>query len=220
MVRPEIAEVGAGIQMATNAARILGRFDSLRRYKNDEEIGSVPLMPEIGEKYHAPLPVIHRGDLQGILLQGAKDEGVNIRTSSKVVKCDDSFEARVQLTSGEWVEGDVIIAADGIKSDIRRQMADHHGIKDRNQPTGDAAYRILIPKDRMPGDERALRLLEYNVGMRLMGPYGHIMTYPVKGKTLYKMVLLHPQKPEKENEESWTNKGDKKEMLDFLYGVE
>lgn len=58
----EIAEVGAGIQMAPNAARILGRLgllekvmekanvlemNSLRRYKNDEELGKAELMPSV-----------------------------------------------------------------------------------------------------------------------------------------------------------------------------
>jgi salicylate hydroxylase len=56
----EIAEVGAGIQMVPNAARILGRFDALedvvaranvlernwlRRYEDNAELGSAPLMP-------------------------------------------------------------------------------------------------------------------------------------------------------------------------------
>lgn len=31
----------------------------------------------------------------------------------------------------------------------------------------------------------------------------------------YNMVLLHPQKPTQENDESWTRKGEKSEMLDF-----
>ena len=59
---PEIAEVGAGIQMAPNAARILGRLgllgqimkeanilemNSLRRYANNAELGTAPLMPKV-----------------------------------------------------------------------------------------------------------------------------------------------------------------------------
>jgi len=58
----EIAEVGAGIQVAPNAARILGRLglldkvmakanvlekNSLRRYANSQEHGTAPLMPEV-----------------------------------------------------------------------------------------------------------------------------------------------------------------------------
>lgn len=58
----EIGEVGAGIQMAPNAARIMRRFDllekikkksnvleknSLRRWKDDTELGTAPLMPAV-----------------------------------------------------------------------------------------------------------------------------------------------------------------------------
>lgn len=226
----EIAEVGAGIQMAPNAARILARFgileevlkdatllekNSLRRYADDEELGTAPLMPAIGEKYGAPISVIHRGDLQRILLQATKQAGVEIRLSTKVVAVDSEFNARVRTKDGEWIEGDVVIAADGIKSDIRRQIAASHGHRDFSLPTGDAAYRVLIPKERMEHDERALKLLNQNVGMRWMGPGGHIMAYPIKRNTVYNMVLLHPAKPHQKGEESWTTKGDKQEMIDF-----
>ena len=58
----QIGEVGAGIQMAPNAARILGRFgllqnimesanvlkeSSSRRWQNNEKIGTAPLMPKV-----------------------------------------------------------------------------------------------------------------------------------------------------------------------------
>lgn len=182
----EIAEVGAGIQMAPNNMRILGRLgvlpelmkyvnllesNSLRRWKDNEELGSAPLMPKIGETYNAPLGVIHRGDLQRVLLESAKKAGCDIRTDHKVVKCDDKFEARVQLKSGEWLDGDIVIAADGIKSGIRQQIAQHHNHVDKSTPTGDAAYRILIPKEKMEHDKEALKLLSENVGMRWMGEY-------------------------------------------------
>ncbi|RAL01458.1 salicylate hydroxylase [Aspergillus ibericus CBS 121593] len=185
-----IAEVGAGIQMAPNAARILGRLglleevmskantmeiNSLRRYENNEELGQAPLMPGVGERYHAPLAVIHRGDLQRILLDAFRNQNITIRTN-----------ARVSHT-GEWVEGDVVIGADGIKSDLRHQMAAHHG----------------IPKEKR------------NVGMRWMGLGGHIMAYPIKNNSVYNMVLLHPQKEGAATEESWTNPGDKREMEEF-----
>lgn len=180
----KIGEVGAGIQMAPNNMRILGRFgvlpdlmkhvnlleaNSLRRWKNNEELGAAPLMPKIAEQYKAPLGVIHRGDLQRILLEAAKKEGCDLRTDHQVVKCDDNFEARVQLKSGEWVEGDLVIAADGIKSDVRRQIAAHHNHVDKSTPTGDAAYRIMIPKEKLEHDKEALKLLNENVGMRWMG---------------------------------------------------
>ena len=70
---PHIAEVGAGIQMAPNAARILGRFgllgkvmekanvlekNSLRRYANNEELGTAPLMPEVQDLYVCITPFL------------------------------------------------------------------------------------------------------------------------------------------------------------------
>lgn len=181
--------------MAPNNMRILGRLgvlpeivkhcnfmtkNSLRRWKNNAELGSAPLMPAIGKEYGAPLGVIHRGDLQRTLLEAAKQNGVEIRTNTKVVKADDGFEARVQLMNGEWVSGDVVVAADGIKSHLRAQIAEHHKVKDHSVPTGDAAYRVLIPKKEMEHDEQALSLLNEDVGMRWMGPGGHIMAYPIK----------------------------------------
>ncbi|KAJ5294076.1 salicylate hydroxylase [Penicillium antarcticum] len=228
----EIAEVGAGIQVAPNAARILGRLgllsqvmeranvreqNSLRRYANNEELGTAPLMPQVGQKYNAPLAVVHRGDLQRILLEGVKATGIELRTSSRVIRAVDEFEASVQLESEEWISGDVVIAADGIKSDLRHQVASHHGHTDTCQPTGDAAYRIMIPKGMMQGDQRALDLLNHNVGMRWMGPGGHIMAHPTKNNTVYNMVLLHPQKLGTSNEESWTSKGDKQEIISFYH---
>lgn len=228
-----MGEVGAGIQIAPNAARILGRFgllekimgcanvlekNSLRRWQNNKEIGTAPLMPKIGEKYKAPLSVIHRGDLQRILVEGVYAKKVDVRLKHKVIKADPEFKARVQVESGEWIEGDVVIAADGIKSDIRYQMASHHGVKDQSTCTGDAAYRVILPREKMQEDNRALGLLDSNSGTRWMGPGGHIMAYPIKNNAVYNMVLIHPQKPDAKNTESWTNKGDKREMMDFYKG--
>lgn len=67
----------------------------------------------------------------------------------------------------------------------------------------------------MKSDKRALEFLERNIGIRWMGPRGHIMAYPIKNNTVYNMVLRRPQKPSQNNDESWTGKGEKKEMLDF-----
>ena len=138
-----------------------------------------------------------------------------MRLNHKVIRVDPNFEARVQISSGEWIEGDVLIGADGIRSDIRRQMVQKYGVKDHSTSTGDAAYRVIIPREKMQGDKRALELLGDNVGMRWMGPGGHIMSYPIRNNNAYNMVLIHPQKPNVEHTECWTNKGDKQEMMDF-----
>lgn len=46
------------------------------------------------------------------------------------------------------------------------------------------------------------------------------MAYPIKNNQVYNMVLLHPQRPDSENDESWSRKGDKGEMLETYKGWE
>ncbi|KAF2121867.1 hypothetical protein BDV96DRAFT_639948 [Lophiotrema nucula] len=204
----DIAEVGAGIQMPPNSTRILARWEvldklsehinfmeanSLRSWKDDTELGRVLLMPGVADHYGAPLGVIHGGDLQRILLAAAVKSGCEIRTNHKVVKVDDNFEARIQLLNGEWMEGDVVIAADGIKSVIRNQIAAAHKHLDRATPTGDAAYRFMIPKENMSNNKEALNLMSTKIGMRWLDAGGHIVAYPVKNAA-YNMVPIHPGK--------------------------
>ncbi|KAG9559033.1 FAD/NAD(P)-binding domain-containing protein, partial [Aureobasidium melanogenum] len=218
-----IAEVGAGIQLAPNNMRILDRFGvlpevlryttllertSIRRWKNNEELASAPLMPGVAQLYNSPIGAIHRGDLQRTLLEHAKMDGCDIRVNSRVVKVDDNFEAGVQLKDGSWVRGDLVIAADGIKSNIRRQIAAHHKHVDRATPTGDAAYRISISRERMQRDIETLDMISQNAAIRWMGPHGHIVAYPIKNNNVYNMVLVHPQPPIVDHEaaESWTRR--------------
>ena len=123
--------------------------------------------------YNSPIGAIHRGDLQRTLLEHAKMEACDIRVNSRVIKVDDNFEAGVQLKDGSWVRGDLVIAADGIKSNIRRQIAAHHKHVDRATPTGDAAYRIVIPRERMQRDPETLDMISQNAAIRWMGKLFH-----------------------------------------------
>lgn len=171
------------------------------------------------------MSVIHRGDLQRILLNAAKKSGCRILTSHTVVAADPKFSARVRVRNGKtgklsWFSGDVVVAADGTKSTLRRQMALANGYKDQPIATGDAAYRLLVPREKIQHDPVLLGMMEQSVAMRYMGPGGHVMAYPVKGNAAYNLVLIHPAKPANMTgaEDSWTSRGDRKEMLDFYSG--
>ena len=165
-------------------------------------------------KYDAPLAVIHRPDLQRILLDALAAAHVDIRLNQKATKVDPNFSGRIQVNSGECIDGDLIIAADGIKSTIRGQMAARHGVVDRTIPTGDAAYRLVIPREKLRRDPELLKMVDTNNAIRWMGQGAHVVSYPVKNNQAYNMVLVHPQKPGSGTKESWSNKGDKKEMLE------
>jgi salicylate hydroxylase len=66
-----------------------------------------------------------------------------------VVKVDENFEGYIQLGSEEWIKKNMVITANGIKSDICKQMVEVQGGVDHVMPTGDSAYCIIIPKQKI-----------------------------------------------------------------------
>ena len=93
-------------------------------------------MPRVEEEFGAPLWVVHRADLQMVLLTAARNAGVDVQTGHHVCVVDfgrgtmgiyPPTKPRYSVNGGEWLEADVILCADGIKSDIRRDMMEIHG---------------------------------------------------------------------------------------------
>lgn len=80
------------------------------------------------------------------------------------------------LESGEVVHADLVIGADGVKSLTREYVV---GGPDKPTPTGDAAYRAIIPTDLLLKDPDLRPLIETPEMVGWMGPGGHIMTYNI-----------------------------------------
>jgi salicylate hydroxylase len=200
-------------------------------------------MPRVEQEFGAPLWVAHRADLQTALLSAARNAGVKVMTNHHINSVDFGTmgaytvgRPRYKVNNGEWLEADVIICADGIKSRIRRDMMKLHGQTDDSeslltsadsnfrptemitaaQVTGDAAYRITIPREKLLDRPELLKLIDEPVGYRWMGPGGHIMAYPIRNHRLINMVLLHPDRCN--TEESWTATGSKADMVKFYSG--
>ncbi|KAF4591660.1 salicylate hydroxylase [Ophiocordyceps camponoti-floridani] len=203
----DLDEAGAGIQIAPNATRVLARLGvldqvvkdadvleriSIRRYADDEELASVPVMPDVSHRYGAPALVMHRGDLYRILLTAARAAGCRILTRRRVVGIESGPPPRVQTEDGDWHEADIVLGADGVRSVMRAYVAgsdDTLGLK----PTGDAAYRILIPRDRLARHKTLGALVNRRETIRWIGPSGHVMAYPIRHRALYNVVVLHSE---------------------------
>lgn len=144
-------------------------------------------------------------------------------TLYSVIALDSSFAPRIQVKIGKtgekmWLSGDIVLAADGIKSAVRKQMALAGGYahSDQPYPTGDAAYRLIIPRERIQHDPELLAMMNQDVAFRYMGPAGHVMAYPLRKNKLYNMVLIHPAKVTTDVAENvWTSMGDRRDMTDF-----
>ena len=80
-----------------------------------------------------------------MLRVGAEREGVKILCGHHCADVDfEQSKLLVKTSEGEeWVEGDVIIAADGIKSVMREKMLSLSGLKDEGE-----YYRYLYPDIR------------------------------------------------------------------------
>src|SRR5439155_27149728 len=108
---PELTQIGGGINMAPNAARILRRlglaagldregvrplFTHQRRWQDGCTLQRAPLNPLCEELYGAPHITIHRADLLAVIASGFARERIHLR--HRLVGLDggrDGTEARL-----------------------------------------------------------------------------------------------------------------------------
>lgn len=125
---------------------------------------------------------------------------------------DVNFEdASVKIKGQGWKKHDVLIAADGIKSQIRGKMMARRGEVDETIDTGEAAYRVILNRSQMENDPELKQLIDDPVAIRWMGPDAHIVSYPIKAHKAYNIVTTHITGAE-DIPEDWTNKASKATM--------
>lgn len=224
---PAIGDVGAGIQASPNVSRLLKRWGlgpslealavkptnlSIRRWQNNEVVGFTLFGEAFVKAYGSPYYHVHRADFHRMLYE-AVEPHCNIRVDCRVVSLDTS-KPSVTLASGEVISTDLIIGADGLKSTCREYVV---GGSDHPQPTGDSAYRALIPAEKLLQDDDLKSLVENTESIIWMGPRGHIVGYNIRAKKEYNLVMLHPDEAE-EAVESWTIKGNVEKMKECYKG--
>jgi len=125
----------------------------------------------------------------------------------------------VQPRTGEpqTVKFDVLLAADGIKSVARSQMLKELNFDANVQDTGQAAYRILLSKDKIVNDPELLELINSDSIVRWIGEKRHIIAYPVSSKTIYNISTIQPDTAfAAAPEATYTTKGSKTKMMEIF----
>jgi salicylate hydroxylase len=136
----------------------------VRRWNNGKVLAAAPGMPGIEKIHGAPQYVVHRPELLNTFLEGGLAlPTVSLRTNAHVEKVDFNVPS-VTLRGGETHKADVVIAADGLKSVCRSQMLKELGLEDKTKPSGDAAYRVVIPAESLLADPTLKELIEKPVG--------------------------------------------------------
>ena len=199
-----LGEIGAGIQLGPNAfhafdylgvgeaARSMAVYiDQLRLMDalTAEEITHVDLGDAFRSRFRNPYAVVHRGDLHGVFLRACEShELIELRVSSEVVGYDqDGSSVTARLANGERVTGRLLIGADGLWSNVRKQVV----ADGPPRVSGHTTYRSVIPTEQMPED------LRWNAATLWAGPKCHIVHYPLSGWKVFNLVVTyHNDAPE------------------------
>ena len=187
----QLSEVGAGIQLAPNAVRLLDRVGlaelgfvavapeslDLRRWDDGRVLARTRLAAECRYRYGAPYLTLHRADLQRLLLDAVDRAGVPLRLGQRctdVVSTPDG--PRLSFSSGESVDADLVVGADGVRSAVRAFL-----VEDQARFGGVMVYRSVIDTDQLPRFD-APRVSVW------LGPGHHCVWYPVSGGRQYNVV--------------------------------
>lgn len=211
-------EVGAGVQLAPNATRLLHRLGladaisavavrsaafEVRGGNPGTVLGRVPL-DDCESRYGAPYYLLARPDLHALLAAAVPDGVVRLgRTVHTANETADGVEVR--FTDGTSVLADVVVGADGIRSVIR-------GGRVRDEPvySGMSVYRGMVEADRVPSFFSEPKSVAWT------GPGKHFVHYPVAAGRLVNFVATVPVTAW--HQESWTEPGEVRDVLDAYAG--
>jgi salicylate hydroxylase len=215
-----LEETGAGIQLSPNATRVLialGLGEALkphivapedirvRKARSARELLRVPLGQSAELRYGAPYWVIHRGDLQTVLLEAAgANPDIALALGAKV----EDYAAHAngvtaQTRRGTQVadeHGIALIGADGLWSTIRALLGDATPPSFQRR----TAWRALVPAEAVPAEFRGPSVNLW------LGRNAHLVHYAVKAGALINIVAIVR---DDWAEPGWNNAGTREELL-------
>jgi len=208
----ELREVGAGVQLSSNGTRVLialGLEEAMQAIASEPSGKEIRLFStgrtwklfDLGASsraiFGAPYWMVHRGDFHRVLVDAfnARAPG-RLHVGSRCIGFEeDDGGIWLKLANGERRRGDVVVGADGVHSEIRRQI----GGDTKPFFAGVAAWRGLVPMQLLPAD------MQRDIGTNWVGPGGHVITYPVRRGELLNFVGIF--EGESWPVESWTEQG-------------
>jgi salicylate hydroxylase/6-hydroxynicotinate 3-monooxygenase len=208
------ARIGAGIQMMPNSMkvlRVIGLEDRLRqvafapyshlnRVWNTGEVTRELPMPE--SLYGAPYLCMHRAELHSALASVVPQEIIHL--GRKLVGLDQAG-GRVVLSfeDGSKAAADAVVGADGVHSIVRDIIVG----PDEPIHKGRIAYRAVFPASLMNGrDIGPSRTKWWGVDRHI------VIYYTTKARSEIYFVTSVPEPAEWLTKESWSAKGDVREL--------
>jgi salicylate hydroxylase len=217
---PELHEVGAGIQIAPNATRILHRLGlveplarvgvrpeatDVRRWDDGRRLWSEPLGQAVAERFGAPYYHLYRPDLLAVL-SSALPAGV-LHLGHRVIGLAERGEVVEVAVAGRGVaRADVVVGADGIHSVVRAAILG----PESPRFSGSQAYRGLVPAARLAHLDLPRRFVLW------LGPGRHFVHYYVASGRFMNFVGICPAGQWRL--ESWSARGEVADALSEFSG--
>jgi 2-polyprenyl-6-methoxyphenol hydroxylase-like FAD-dependent oxidoreductase len=203
---PVLGEIGAGVFLTPNSVRHLeriglgatiekwgARVGTGSRYFRHDGTPIAPVQVTDSSGWNATFGM-HRADLVAILADALPAEVIHTGHRCTGLEQDDS-SARVSFANGRTASADIIIAADGIHSELRPFVFP----PSRPVFSGSVAYRGVLPLERIPD-------WPTNAWLMWLGKAKHFLTFPVRARRLINYVGFVPA--DEEMKESWSAPGD------------
>jgi salicylate hydroxylase len=204
------SEIGAGLQLAPNATRMLDRLGILGTVRQHatfperlvmmdavsaEPITSLDLGPKFLRHFGFPYILMHRGELLRAELAACEaNPSITLESNKEVVAVDDLGDgAAVHCADGSRYECGLLIGADGLWSAIRKLVHDD----------GDpicaqfVAYRGTIPIEEAPPGSDLRNMTIW------VGPDMHFVQYVVKSGELFNQVAVFRSRRYRSDSDDW-----------------
>lgn len=206
---PEFGEIGAGLQLAPNAMRVLddlGLLPEIRKHAvhpsrlvwmdavRGTRITAVDLGDAFQARYGHPYIVMHRSDLLDCLLAACRQSKlITLESNRPVAAIEDLGDAaRVRFADGRLCDAGLLIGADGLWSTVRKLFSSDAPISD-----GYVAYRGTIDMAQMSRHAGLDNVVMW------VGPDMHFVQYPIRRAELYNQVAVFRSKRYRPGTEDW-----------------
>jgi len=203
---PALGEVGAGVFLTPNSVRQLERVGlgpavakwgakvgtGSRYFRHDGTL-IAPVQVTDSSGWNATFGM-HRADLIAILADALPAEVVHTGHRCTAFE-QDGDAARVSFSNGRIAAADVVIAADGIHSELRPYVFP----PSRPAFSGSVAYRGVLAHECIPN-------WPTDAWLMWLGKAKHFLTFPVRARKLINYVGFVPA--DEQMKESWSAPGD------------